>query len=330
MAVAKFPTRSRFPKFSLRWLTTGLLVIGALVFLWTGFYTVPAESEGVVLRFGKFDHVVPSGLHFKLPLGIDTARIVPVKRQLKVEFGFGTEGASAASQVGPKSEWAEVRSMVTGDLNAASVEWVIQYRIERADQYLFSVRNPDETLRDASESVMREVVGDRTVDEVITIGRQEVEDEALQKLRALVLSYSMGLKVDQVQLKNVNPPERVQASFNEVNQAQQERERAINIANGEYNKEVPRARGRAAQTIRAAEGYAKQRVNEAEGEVAAFNALLGEYLKAPEVTRRRLYLETMAEVLPKVKNKVIVGDDVKGLLPLLNLNALAGEKDKSP
>lgn len=330
MAVAKFPTRSRFPKFSLRWLTTGVLVIGALVFLWTGFYTVPAESEGVVRRFGKFNHVVPSGLHFKLPLGIDTAQIVPVKRQLKVEFGFGTDGASATAQVGRESEWAEVRSMVTGDLNAASVEWVIQYRIERADQYLFNVRNPDETLRDASESVMREVVGDRTVDEVITIGRQEVEDEALQKLRALVQSYAMGLKVDQVQLKNVNPPERVQASFNEVNQAQQERERAINIANGEYNKEVPRARGRAAQTIRAAEGYAKQRVNEAEGEVAAFNALLAEYVKAPEVTRRRLYLETMAEVLPRVKNKVIVGDDVKGLLPVLNLSALAGEKEKSP
>lgn len=330
MAVAKFPTQRGLPNFSLRWLTTAALVIGGLLFVWTGFYTVPAESEGVLLRFGKFSHVVPPGLHFKLPLGIDIARIVPVKRQLKVEFGFGSEGNLAPSQVGPREEWSEVRSMVTGDLNAASVEWVIQYRIERADHYLFNVRHPDETLRDAAESVMREVVGDRTVDEVITIGRQEVEDEALLKLRELVTSYGMGLKVDQVQLKNVNPPEKVQASFNEVNQAQQERERAINIANGEYNKEVPRARGRAAQTIRAAEGYAKQRVNEAEGEVSAFNALLAEYLKAPEVTRRRLYLETMAEVLPKVKNKVIVGDDVKGLLPVLNLNGLTGEKGKAP
>jgi modulator of FtsH protease HflK len=268
--------------------------------------------------------VVPSGLHFKLPLGIDDATIVPVKRQLKVEFGFGTEGSTAPFQSGPRDEWNVVKSMVTGDLNAVLVEWVIQYRIDQADQYLFSVRHPDETLRDVSESVMREVVGDRTVDEVITIGRQEVEDEAVQKLRTLVSSYKMGIKIDQVQLKNVNPPGPVQASFNEVNQAQQERERAINVANGEYNKEVPRARGRAAQTIRAAEGYAKQRVNEAEGEVSAFNALLAEYSKAPEVTRRRLYLETMAEVLPKVKNKVIVGDDVKGMLPILNLNALSG------
>lgn len=330
MAVAKFPTPPNFPSFSFRWLTTGLLVVGLLLFAWTGFYTVPAESEGVVLRFGRFHHVVPSGLHFKLPLGVDIAHVVPVKRQLKVEFGFGTDNATAASQTGPQAEWNEVKAMVTGDLNAALVEWVIQYRIERADLYLFNVRNPDETLRDASESVMREVVGDRTVDEVITIGRQEVEDEALQKLRLLIHGYGMGIKVDQVQLKNVNPPEKVQASFNEVNQAQQERERAINIANGEYNKEVPRARGRAAQTIRAAEGYAKQRVNEAEGEVAAFNALLAEYNKAPEVTRRRLYLETMAEVLPKVKNKVIVGSDVKGMLPLLNLNALSNTPKAAP
>lgn len=314
----------------MRWVSTALLALGTLFVAWTSFYTVPAEAEGVVLRFGRFSHIVPSGLHFKLPIGIDVARIVPVKRQLKQEFGFGTPGATASDQSAPETEWIEEKAMVTGDLNAALVEWVIQYRIEKPDHYLFNVRDPDATLRDASESVMREVVGDRTVDEVITIGRQEVEDEALQKLRALTSAYAMGIKVDQVQLKNVNPPEKVQASFNEVNQAQQEKERAINVANGEYNKEIPRARGRAAQTIRAAEGYAKQRVNQAEGEVTAFNALLAEYTKAPEVTRRRLYLEAMAEVLPKVKNKVIVSKDVKGLLPLLNLNALSTTKAGAP
>jgi len=322
MAAIKIP-KPRVPEFLLRSLTTWIVVIVAIALLWTSFYTVPAESEGVVLRFGRFSHVVPPGLHFRLPLGIDVTRIVPVKRQLKQEFGFATPGNTNVAQARPQSEWEEEKSMVTGDLNAVLVEWVIQYRIERPDHYLFNVRDPDGTLRDASESVMREVVGDRTVDEVITIGRQEVEDEALQKLRALTTAYSMGIKVDQVQLKNVNPPEKVQASFNEVNQAQQEKERAINVANGEYNKEIPRARGRAAQSIRAAEGYAKQRINQAEGEVAAFHALLAEYTKAPEVTRRRLYLETMAEVLPKVKNKVIVGDEVKGLLPMLNLNNLA-------
>lgn len=299
-----------------------LIIAGALVLafaLWTSFYTIPAESEGVVLRFGKFQGMVPPGLHLKLPLGVDTVDVVPVRRQLKQEFGFGTSGSSNASQYTPEGDWAGEKSMVTGDLNAALVEWVIQYRIEEPDAYLFNVRNADATLRDASESVMREVVGDRTVDEVITIGRQEIESEALVKLQELVKSYEMGIRIDQVQLKNVNPPERVQASFNEVNQAQQERERAINVANGEYNKAIPRARGQADQSIQAARGYAERRVNEAQGEVAAFNALLAEYNKAPEVTRRRLYLETMAAVLPKVQEKIIVDEATEGLLPLLNL-----------
>lgn len=326
MAATKFPLPGSVPTISASTISTGLLLLGAVLLAWTSFYTVPAESEGVILRLGRFHGIVPSGLHFKLPLGVDQTKIVPVKRQLKQEFGFGTPGSSTPHQASDEADWREEKAMVTGDLNAALVEWVIQYRIEKPDHYLFNVRDPDSTLRDASESVMREVVGDRTVDEVITIGRQEVEIEALQKLRALTASYAMGIKVDQVQLKNVNPPEKVQSSFNEVNQAQQERERAINVANGEYNKEIPRARGRAAQTIRAAEGYAQQRVNQAQGEVTAFNALLAEYTKSPEVTRRRLYLEAMGEILPKVKRKVIVDEDVRGVLPLLNLSNLADGK----
>lgn len=296
------------------------IVIVLLVFAaWTMFYTVPAESEGVVLRFGRLLETVSSGLHFKVPFGIDTVAVVPVKRQLKQEFGFGSAGPTNPWQSSDRGEWSGEKAMVTGDLNAALVEWVVQYRIERPAHYLFNVRNADATLRDASESVLREVVGDRTVDEVITVGRQEIEDEALQKLQALAAGYEMGIKIDQVQLKNVNPPERVQASFNEVNQSQQEKEKAINIANGEYNKAIPRARGEADQKIRAAEGYAKKRINEAEGDTSAFNALLAEYIKAPEVTRLRLYLETMAEVLPAVRKKVILDQDAKGLLPLLNL-----------
>lgn len=291
---------------------------------WTAFYTVPAESEGVVLRFGRFSTTVPSGLHFKLPLGIDFVELVPVKRQLKQEFGFGTLESTNPWQSTSAAEWDDEKAMVTGDLNAAQVEWVIQYRIERPDHYLFNVRNADATLRDASESVMREVVGDRTVDEVITIGRQEIEDEALRKLQTLVESYAMGIRIDQVQLKNVNPPKRVQASFNEVNQAQQEKESAINVANGEYNKSIPRAKGQADQEISSAEGYAQKRINEAQGDVAAFNAVLAEYLKAPDVTRQRLYLETMATVLPSVTRKFIVDDEVKGILPLLDLGGAKG------
>jgi membrane protease subunit HflK len=306
------------------WLRRAALVLALVLLAWTTFYTVPAEAEGVVQRFGRFSHLVPSGLHFKLPMGIDTVTVVPVKRQLKQEFGFGTPGAGNAAQSSPKPDWIEEKSMVTGDLNAALVEWIIQYRIDKPDNYLFNVRNADATLRAASENVMREVVGDRTVDEVITIGRQEIEDQALQKLQELVRGYAMGIKIDQVQLKNVNPPEKVQMSFNEVSQAQQEKVSAINIANGEYNKSIPRARGRADQTIRAAEGYAKKRVTEAEGDVSKFNALLAEYLKAPEVTRKRIYLETMAEILPRVKSKVIVADSVRGLLPFLNVRGGTG------
>jgi modulator of FtsH protease HflK len=320
----KFPRIPFFRRPSAQLIRAVLIALIAAVVVWTAFYTVPAQSEGVVLRFGRFSHVVPSGLHFKIPLGVDGVVLVPVKRQLKQEFGFGTAGSSNPWQISEEKDWGEAKAMVTGDLNVALVEWVIQYRVDQPRDYLFNVRRAEGTLRDASENVMREVVGDRTVDEVITIGRQEIEDEALQRLQALIRMYKMGIKIDQVQLKNVNPPEKVQASFNEVNQAQQEKERAINVANGEYNKAIPRARGLAAQTIRAAEGYAKKRINEAEGDVSKFNALLAEYRKAPEVTRRRLYLETMAEILPRVKNKLILSDDVKGFLPLLNLRGMDG------
>ena len=305
-----------------RLIGAALLAVLLIVAAWTASYTVPAESQGVVMRFGRFTATVPPGLHFKLPFGIDQVAVVPVRRQMKQEFGFGTAGATNRWQSARREEWNDEKAMVTGDLNAALVEWVVQYRIESPDHYLFKVRNPDDTLRDASESIMREVVGDRTVDEVITVGRQEIEIEALQKLQALTASYEMGIRIDQVQLKNVNPPEQVQASFNEVNQAQQEKERAINIANGEYNKSIPRARGEAEQRIRAAQGYAKKRINEAQGDVAAFTALLAEYLQSPEVTRRRLYLETMAEILPTVGRKLIVDEDIKGVLPLLDLGGL--------
>jgi membrane protease subunit HflK len=301
------------------------IVAGALVLLvliyaaMTSFYTVSAESQAVVLRFGKIVRTADPGLHWKLPLGIDRHYPVQVRRQLKQEFGFGTGGGTNPWQATLPAEQEAERNIVTGDLNAALIEWVVQYRIDDPEQYLFAVRNPDATLRHLSESVMREMVGDRTVDEVITIGRQEIEAEAVVKLQEVTRTYGMGLKIDQVQLKNVNPPQKVQASFNEVNQAQQEKESAINMASGEYNKVVPRAKGEADQKISAAEGYATKRVNEAEGDVAAFQALLAEYLKAPDVTRRRIYLETMTEILPQLGKLVILDEDTKGLLPFYNL-----------
>jgi modulator of FtsH protease HflK len=303
------------------------IVVGALLALaalgaWTAYYTVPSDSVAVVQRFGKYLEEVPPGLHFKLPLGVDVATIVPVKRQLKQEFGFSTPGATDPYQ-SPRDGKRETE-MVTGDLNAALVEWVVQYRISDPVKYLFEVREPSETLRYVSESVMREVVGDRTVDEVITIGRQEIESEALTKMQALTTKYAMGISIDQVQLKNINPPEPVQESFNEVNQAQQEKEKLINEARRDYNKVIPLAEGEKDQRIREADGYRIKRINEAEGDVARFDALLAEYNKAPEVTRRRIYLETLQDVMPSVSSKIIVDEETRNILPLLNLGATKG------
>ncbi len=293
---------------------------------WTSFYTVPSDSVAVLQRFGRYLDEVPPGLHFKLPLGVDAATIVPVKRQLKQEFGFTTPGASDPYQ-SPRGGEKEIQletQMVTGDLNAALVEWVVQYRISEPTRFLFKVREPSETLRYVSESVMREVVGDRTVDEVITVGRQEIESEALTKMQALSSKYEMGISIDQVQLKNINPPRPVQDSFNEVNQAQQEKEKLINEARRDYNKVIPLAEGEKDQRIREADGYSLKRINEAEGDIARFNALLAEYTKAPEVTRRRIYIETLQEVMPNIRSKIIVDEQTRSILPLLNLDSQRG------
>ena len=305
----------------------GVILVAILVavglFAWTAYYTVPSDSVAVVQRFGKYLKDVPAGLHFKLPMGIDSATIVPVKRQLKQEFGFTTPGASDPYQSpgDSKRDTKRETEMVTGDLNAALVEWVVQYRIADPVKFLFEVREPSETLRYVSESVMREVVGDRTVDEVITIGRQEIESEALTKMQALSTKYAMGISIDQVQLKNINPPKPVQESFNEVNQAQQEKEKLINEARRDYNKVIPLAEGEKDQRIREADGYRLKRINEAEGDAARFSALLAEYRKAPEVTRRRIYIETLQDVMPGVRSKIIVDQQTRGILPLLNLDS---------
>jgi len=306
----------------LRWIVL-LFVIAFALF--TTYYTVPADAVGVVLRFGKFHSIEEPGLHWKMPFGIDDVSTVPVKRQLKLEFGFGTEDRSNPDQVG--DEPLREKSMVTGDLNAALVEWIVQYHVDDPKLFLFHVRDPGWTLRDLSEAVMREVIGDRTVDEVITIGRSEIEVTALARLRELTKAYQLGVGVDLLQLKNVNPPREVQASFNEVNKAQQDRENMINVANGEYNKTVPRAQGEAEQKVSEAEGYKLKRVNEALGDAGAFNAVLAEYLKAPDVTRTRVYLETMKDVLPQMQNSWIVDERVTQLLPMLQGGAAANKKE---
>ena len=316
-----FPFPENFPKgVSLGGILFALLVLLGVVGVFSSFYQVPANALGVVQRFGAFSSTKDPGLHLKLPFGVDTVSIVEVRRQHKLEFGFSTPGATNEFQASyDRTEQENERNMVTGDQNAAIVEWVVQYQISDAQAYLFNFREPEKTLRDISQAVMREVVGDRTVDEVLTIGRQEMEIVALDRLKVLVAQLSMGIQIDQIQLRNVNPPTPVQASFDEVNRAQQEKEQMINQASGEYNRVVPRAKGEAEQKLSEAEGYATKRTNEAEGDATRFTALLNEYKKAPEVTRKRIFLETLGEVLPTIPNKVIIDDKAPQFLPMMQM-----------
>ena len=312
------PPQFNMPTNLPRLVVPAILAVLAMWFLLSSFTSVPTDSVGVLTRFGRFVELVKPGLRFKLPLGIDVIDLVPVERQQTLDFGFSTPGSANRNQY-PEDPEAE-RTVVTGDLNMALMEWIVQYRVDDPVQFKFHVFEPEWTLRDAGEAVMREVVGDRTIDEVLTIGRQEIETETLNRLQALVKRYGLGLTVMQVQLQNVHPPKAVQASFSEVNQAQQEKQQAINLANGEYNKVVPRAKGEAVRKVSTAEGYAAKRVNEAKGDAGRFNATLAEYVKATEVTRQRLYLETMQEVLPQLSRKIILDDKAGQIFPLLQLD----------
>lgn len=296
------------------------LVVGALaalIILANSFFQIGPEEIGVITRFGKHIRDVDPGLNLKTPF-IEKVYKVPVERQQKLEFGFRTTQADVRSQYTRRGTMDE-SLMLTGDLNLADVEWVVQYRIENPFNFLFKVRNPETTLRDISEASMRQIVGDRTVNEVLTFGRAEIAGSLKELMQNICYEYSVGIKIEQVVLQDVNPPEAVKAAFNAVNEAQQEKETLINQAKSEYNKVIPKARGQAEETIQKAEGYATERVNNSKGEVARFNEMFREYLKAPEVTKRRIYLETLGDVLPKLGNKIITDEKGSNVLPLLQM-----------
>ena len=295
----------------------GVLVVVVLAVLFSSWFTIEPEEAGLVLRFGKYARTVPSGLHLKLPSPIEKVIKVPVERQLKEEFGFRTEASSGSRSTYSQQDLSAESLMLTGDLNVAVVEWTAQYRVSDPYKFLFKVRSVQKTFRDMNETVMREVVGDRSVNEVLTVGRQEIAAEVEQRLQALCDQYENGIKVEQIVLQDVNPPDPVKPSFNEVNQAQQEREKLINQARADYNQIIPRAKGQAQQTIEQAEGFATDRVNRARGDAELFVKVHAANQRAPEVTRRRMYLETMAEIYPKVKKKVDLDEKLKGVLPLL-------------
>ncbi len=307
---------SRKIKRNARKIIVGIIVLAAVL---TSAKTVGPEQEGVVITLGKYNRTVQPGLNFIIPFGIERMYKIPVQRQLKQEFGFRTEEPGVRTRYS-EEDLKDESLMLTGDLNLGDVEWVVQYRIVDSYQYLFRVRDAEDALHDMSEAAMRKIVGDRTVNEVLTVGRQEVATEVEQLLQRMCDEYENGIRIDQIVLQDVNPPERVKPAFNEVNEARQERETLINRAQADYNRVIPRARGEAREMIQQAEGYAINRVNRATGQASRFSAIFDEYVNAPEVTRTRLYYETLESILPNINQKVIMDENNPNVLPLMNLD----------
>jgi len=308
--------RFRVPK---RFVVIGLIILAIIIFLITGLYSVNPEEVGVIQRFGKYHSTTYPGLHFKIPFGIDKLTKVKVKHVFKEEFGFRTIEAGVRTRYSSQS-YENESIMLTGDLNIADVQWIVQYRIKNPVHYLFKVRNVEETLRGLSESVIREVVGDRSVDEVIVLNRKEIADKSQIMLQEQLDIYKAGIEIVTINLQNVNPPQAVQPAFNNVNSSKQEKDRIINEALEKYNEVIPEAEGQAKRTVEEAEGYAIDRVNRANGDADRFVQMYEQYKNSKSVTRKRLYLETMEKILPKVEKKYIVDDAQSGILPLLNLN----------
>ncbi len=323
---------NKFKGFNFSWLPI-LLIVAAIVFVFLAtsmFYTVDVDEVGVIQRFGRFIKPErPPGLHFKWPAGVEKVTKVKVRRVYKEEFGFETLQATESRAFTTDKGLFDSKNvgeslMLTGDLNVALVPWIVQYRIKDSYKYLFMVRAVEQLLRDMSEASMRLVVGDRSINEVIS-NRLEIANEAMVILQKEMDDAQSGILIEAVELKKTNVPPEVQPSFNDVNQASQEKERTIQEARKEYNMAVPAAEGEAQRVVKAAEGYALERINKAEGDAAKFVAVYNEYKEAEDVTKRRLYLETMARVMPNLGEKYIVDSEQQNLLPLLNLGRQKGQ-----
>ncbi|MFA6635776.1 MAG: FtsH protease activity modulator HflK [Candidatus Omnitrophota bacterium] len=297
------------------------LVVAALaliIVLQGSLYSVATDEVGVIQRFGKFTRTTEPGLHIKIPFGIEKMTPVKVKKIFKEEFGFRTARPGATSTYVARS-FPEESLMLTGDLNILDVRWIVQYRVSDPLALLFKTRKPESNVRDMAEVIMRRLVGDYTVDEVLTTKREEIDDLAQRSLQELMDKFQTGITIVTLKLLDVNPPDPVKPAFNEVNEARQQREQMINQAWEAYNKAIPKAEGEAKRTIHQAEGYKVNRVNRAKGEAAKFTKTWEEYVKAPDVTKRRLYLEAMNDILPRAKAKYIVDNEHTSILPLLRL-----------
>ena len=297
----------------------GVVIIAAL---FSSFYSVGPDEVGVIRRFGKYVRSTNPGLHLKVPF-VEKVNKVKVKYIFKEEFGFRTKRPGIVSQYSAR-EYFDESLMLTGDLNVLVVEWIVQFKVKNPVKLLFNIRNPRRTIRNISEAVMRQVVGDNTVNEVLTRRRVEINQEVQDKLQEILDSYDSGVQIVTVKLQDVNPPDEVKPSFNEVNEAKQEKEKVINQSWEKYNKIIPKARGEAEKTIRESEGYALNRINMAKGDAAKFIATWEAYKTAKDVTRKRLYLEALNEILPKAGKKFIVDSKEKSILPLLHLDGKGG------
>ena len=306
-----------------------LLILAALIVAagYASVYTIAPEETGVIQRFGRYVRVTGPGLHFKLPFGIETVSKVKTGRNFQMEFGYRTVEAGVRSRFTERG-FKEESLMLSGDLNVVDLQWTVQYKIGDPKDFLFQVKDVDSAIRDMSESVMRRVVGNRLFDFVLTVGRAEIADRVKVEMQKVLDSYRTGIQVVNVKMQNVTPPEPVEAAFNEVNEAEQERESKINQAQAAYNREIPKAKGSALETISQAEGYALERVNKAEGEAKRFLDVLKEYRQAKDVTKRRLYLESMNRLLDKVDEIYVIDADQKGLVPLLDLQKARGKTDE--
>ena len=293
-----------------------IVVVLAVIGIYSGLYKVDTEETGVVLRFGKFIGFADPGLNYKLPFGIDRVYLVKTGRVLKEEFGFRTVQPDVRTTY-TKKGLDEESLTLTGDLNVSDVEWIVQFQIADPFKFLFNIKDPVGTIRDLSEAVTRKVIGSSNVTEVLTTERAFLASKIQQDLQKILNDYDIGTRIVTVKFQDVNPPEQVKAAFNEVNEAEQQKESLIFQAREQFNREVPRARGEAKKSIQEAEGYAIERINRARGETDRFLALLGEYRKSPEVTKRRIYLETLEEVLPRLEEVYIMDEQGGGLLPLL-------------
>ncbi|MBL8023444.1 MAG: FtsH protease activity modulator HflK [Elusimicrobia bacterium] len=305
-------------QFNFNLLGVGGIVLGVILFLGalTSFYTIQPSEEAVVLRFGRYIRTEMPGLRFKFPFGIERAIKVRTKIIHQEEFGFRSSGTTGTRTQYSNRSFGEESLTLTGDLNVADVEWIVQYQISDPKKYLFNTREVLQNLRDANQSMLRRVVGDRLVNEVLTVGRAEIGEEVHRLTQEILDRYDMGVRIVTVKLQDVNPPASVRPAFNEVNAAKQEQEQAINQAEREYNRVIPEARGKAEKLVKDAEGYSAAVVNRALGDASRFQDILSAYRTAPQVTRTRLYLETLEEIYGRVKSMTIVDKKVQGVLPV--------------